>query len=220
MADWLVLHRTSSDGAHIAYHRFSTPRPPEKGFYRQSVSSSAFFFGTHGRIGRAFKAGHFFSDDFGDARVAIRVLPELPAFTHEDLWAFYKFIGYDHKIRREVKSAQGRALTVPPARYVITEDTYHPDGNPSHCVHQVFHLVTVPDPVDDYWGYVELGCFYRDSRPGKGRRFKADRTFQLHHPNYEPHIGVAEKQRCVRHANVWEFFQSIGYDYTKQGVGP
>lgn len=90
---------------HLRHHRFVV------GDYRSIVSYSAFFHSLkercyypsrkkshilyHGQSFRDYELAHRTNEDLG-----LPPLPAIPTSEHEDIWAFYKYIGWNWKRKR------------------------------------------------------------------------------------------------------------------------
>lgn len=102
---------------HSELHKFAFPEFKDKSFYRTSISFSAFFESTKGR-NENDKYLYYLDDNRTESlyekvndlnrseilrdcdKWEIDRDAELPVFYHEDLYAFFDFIGYDRKKKK------------------------------------------------------------------------------------------------------------------------
>lgn len=103
------------DNVAVGVHVFSKPSVGEKGFYRDTVSYSAFsdrernkWFDKHSSRKKTGVSFHLYrEDDYKLGRMSLfDNNKHLPHYTHVDVWAFYKAIGYDYKRQKYVQVKQ------------------------------------------------------------------------------------------------------------------
>lgn len=85
------IDTASPNGKHISYHKFPLPNVGEPGFYRQTVSYNAFRTKKRQYKGSILYYAQDEEDKF------FPPIKSVPMFIHENIWEFYKAIGYDHK---------------------------------------------------------------------------------------------------------------------------
>lgn len=87
------IDRASPDCEHLSYHKFPLPKCGEPGFYRQVSSFNWYFNGSKKRNHN--KHLIYYAQD--ESEKFFPPIKSVPMFIHENIWEFYKAIGYDHK---------------------------------------------------------------------------------------------------------------------------
>jgi hypothetical protein len=110
------------DSKVIEHHFFLVPEFLEVGFYRATVSFSAFQTREARRLHKAHQRGvqlagyrasirsaeewredmSFWKEERGKARMSVSP-PEVPTFHHDSVWKMYEAIGYSYKLKRYIR---------------------------------------------------------------------------------------------------------------------
>lgn len=88
---------------HVAIHNIPYPEFDDKGFYRTSISYSAFFEGTKGRNKNEDYLFYLVDRQYPGTIYELERDASLPVIEHTDLLDFFKNIGYDRKTKKIYK---------------------------------------------------------------------------------------------------------------------